>query len=148
MNAPQDTCDAAVRAYVAFFEGLQPASLNALDRHFAPDVHFKDPFNDVVGLDAVRRIFEHMFANTAAPRFRVDDWHCGAATASIRWQFQCRLQGLELNITGMSCVRFDAQGKVIEHIDYWDPAAGIYERLPMLGGVMRYLRRRLSATQP
>jgi hypothetical protein len=57
------------------------------------------------------------------------------------------MQGLAISVPGMSFVRFDDQGKVVEHIDYWDPAAGIYEQLPLLGTLMRYLRRRLSAAK-
>ena len=145
MTPQGSNCSGAVPAYIAFFEALRTASLNELDRYFAPDVHFSDPFNDVTGRDAVRRIFEHMFMHTEEPRFIVEGWMCKDNTASLRWQFQCRLEGLAISVPGMSFVRFDDRGKVTEHIDYWDPAAGIYEQLPLLGSLMRYLRRRLSA---
>ena len=145
MTPQRSNSSGAVRAYIAFFEALRPASLNELDRYFASDVHFRDPFNDVTGRDAVRRIFEHMYMHTEEPRFIVEGWMCKDNTASLRWQFQCRLEGLAISVPGMSFVRFDDRGKITEHIDYWDPAAGIYEQLPLLGSLMRYLRRRLSA---
>lgn len=147
MRMQEHTCSAAVRDYIAFFEGLRPESLDELEQVFASDVHFKDPFNDVTGRAALRQIFEHMFTNTENPAFAVDHWLCDACTASLRWRFSCRLQGLTLTVTGMSFVRFDDQGNVTEHIDYWDPAAGVYEQVPVLGGLMRHLRRRLSATE-
>ena len=137
----------AVRAYVAWFEQLRPDSLVELDRYFAPDIHFQDPFNDVSGRDAVRRIFEHMFATTGDPGFSVDSWMCEDDQASIRWRFRCDLQGLAISFPGMSFVRFDDQGRVTEHIDYWDPARGIYEQVPLLGRFMRYLRTRLAAVK-
>ncbi len=144
MTESKCNCSQAVRDYLQWFENMQPASLAELDRYFAPDVHFKDPFNDVGSRDAVRRIFEHMFKTTGSPRFRIDGWMCAGDAASIRWQFQCELKGLTIAFPGMSFVRFDVQGKAIEHIDYWDPAQGIYEKLPLLGRFMRYLRRRLA----
>jgi hypothetical protein len=55
-----------------------------------------------------------------------------------------RLLSLALAIEGVSEVRFDAAELVVEHVDYWDPAAAVYERLPLLGGVLRGLRRRLA----
>ena len=143
----EPTCSAAVRDYIAFFEGLRPESLDELERVFAPDVHFKDPFNDVTGRAALRQIFEHMFTNTENPCFAVEHSLCDTRTASLRWRFSCRLQGLTLSVTGMSFVRFDDQGRVTQHIDYWDPASGLYEQLPLIGSLMRYLRRRLSATE-
>jgi len=45
----------------------------------------------------------------------------------------------------MAEVTLDAGGRVLRHVDHWDPAAQIYEREPLLGGLMRYLRRRLAA---
>lgn len=133
-----------LREYLSFFETLQPASLTEVDRYFASDVHFKDPFNDVVGHDALRKIFNHMFTTTESPKFSIDGWMCDGRMASIRWRFSCGLQELAIDFPGMSFVRFNDQGKVVEHIDYWDPAEGIYEKIPLLGGLMRYLRRRLA----
>lgn len=144
MTEAKKNCSEAARHYIDWFETMQPASLDALDGYFAPDVHFKDPFNDVISRDAVRRIFEHMFKTTDAPKFKIDGWMCAGDAASIRWQFHCNLRGLTIAFPGMSFVRFDTQGKAIEHIDYWDPAQGIYERVPLLGRFMRTLRKRLA----
>ena len=137
-----DHYEHAVIAYVTFFERLERGNLGELGRLLAPNVHFKDPFNDVRGRDAVRNIFEHMFDTAEAPRFHVDDWMCRDAAASIRWRFQCEVENLSIAFQGMSYVRFNERGEVMEHIDYWDPAEGIYERVPLLGWLMRNLRRR------
>ena len=55
------------------------------------------------------------------------------------------LAGLTRRIDGVSQVRLDASGRVAEHVDFWDPAAGLYEDIPLLGSALRWLRRRLSA---
>lgn len=144
MNDLSADCREATRRYVRFFETLTPAALAELDRYFAPDARFKDPFNDVRGPLAIGRVFEHMFENTQTPRFLIEGWICEADTSCIRWQFRCKLQGMAIEFKGMSHVRFDSEGKVVEHIDYWDPAEHIYAKLPLLGGLMRYLRRRLA----
>jgi len=137
----------ATACYVAFFERLERGTLSDLDRLLAPDVHFKDPFNDVRGRDAVRNIFEHMFDTAEAPRFHIDDWMYRDAAASIRWRFQCEVQNLSIAFAGMSYVRFNERGEVMEHIDYWDPAEGIYEQAPLLGWLMRALRRRFATAK-
>lgn len=137
----------AVVAYVGFFERLERGTLSELDRLLAPDVHFKDPFNDVRGRDAVRSIFEHMFDTAEAPRFCIDGWMCRDDAASIRWRFQCEVQNLSIAFPGMSFVRFNERGEVMEHIDYWDPTEGIYEQVPLLGWLMRSLRRRFETAE-
>ena len=52
---------------------LLPSSMAQLGAVYAPHARFKDPFNEVTGTTAIRRIFEHMFATTDAPRFVVTD---------------------------------------------------------------------------
>ena len=37
----------------------------------APDIRFKDPFNDVTGIDSLRAIFLHMFEEMERPAFQV-----------------------------------------------------------------------------
>ena len=49
-------------------------------------------------------------------------------------------------IRGGTFLRLDAQGKVLEHRDYWDSAEELYEKLPVLGALMRWLRKAGSAT--
>ena len=138
-------CNAWAEAYVGFFESLDMKSLNNLEAVFSESATFKDPFNAVQGRRAIRRVFEHMFRTTRSPRFRVQDWMCSGQAAFIRWRFTCSLKGRGIDVTGVSHVEFDGSGRVTAHIDYWDAAEGMYERLPLIGGLMRWLRGRLAA---
>lgn len=49
-----------------------------------------------------------------------------------------------MTIDGVSEVRFDSVGLITAHIDYWDAARQLYEKLPLLGGVLRMIRHRLA----
>mgnify|MGYP003402137732 FL=1 len=46
---------------------------------------------------------------------------------------------------GVSHLRFDAEGMVNYHRDYWDAAEELYMKLPAVGWLMRGLRRMISA---
>jgi ketosteroid isomerase-like protein len=59
-----DPCLARV---IVAFESLTRAELGRLDALYAADASFKDPFNDVRGVPAIRRIFEHMFDTLVEP---------------------------------------------------------------------------------
>ena len=143
--------DERVRAVVHFFESLSPDSVGRIDDLYAPDAGFKDPFNDVRGRAAIRRIFEHMFKQVDAPRFVVDGAACEGDTAFLCWTMHYRRPGRrgrparEETIRGCTALRFNARGRVSSHRDYWDAAEELYEKLPLLGALMRALRRRLSA---
>jgi hypothetical protein len=45
--------------------------------------------------------------------------------------------------TGISHVRFSSDGKVIFHQDYFDAAAFLYEKIPVLGGEIRFIKKRI-----
>jgi steroid delta-isomerase len=133
----------ALPRVVAFFEGLKQHDLTCLDQVYAPDARFKDPFNEVEGLPAVEAIFAHMFHTLEAPHFLVRDRVAQGQQAFLSWDFRFRFKGESAwqTVRGATHLRFDARGLVSEHRDYWDAAEELYEKLPLLGALMRWLKR-------
>lgn len=133
---------------VDFFETLTPQSLDRFPEFYAADAWFKDPFNEVLGVDAIQRIFAHMFRQVDEPRFVVSERVADANGAVLVWTLHYRSRGAsnveELVIRGVSHLKFDADGKVAFHRDYWDTGEELYMKIPLLGALMRFLRRRLS----
>lgn len=148
-TSPRGHPDPRVAAVVAFFEDLSPADLDRLDRVYCEDAFFKDPFNEVRGTAAIRRIFAHMYAQLQTPHFVVEHAVVEGHTCFVDWQFRFRAARLgpqEQVVRGASRLDFDpASGKVRLHRDYWDAAEELYAKLPLLGALMRWLRRRGSA---
>jgi len=134
---------------VAYFESLTPESAQHIGAFYAGDAYFRDPFNEVRGAEEIGRIFAHMFEQVAEPRFRVTDRLRAENGALLTWDFTFRFKpGAPLvTVRGASHLRFNAAGTVAYHCDYWDPAGELYEKAPVLGVLMRLLRRRLSAAR-
>ena len=132
--------------FVQFFEALTPSSLADISRIYAPNARFKDPFNDVQGPAAVQQIFEHMYATVHDPRFVVVQAVHQGADAFVTWDFCFRFQRFSPQITqtihGATHLQFDEQGLITLHRDYWDAAEELYEKLPAVGSLMRWLKRR------
>lgn len=139
--------DARVARVVEFFEHLSPADLTRLDTLYAEHARFKDPFNDGSGIAAVRAVFEHMFRSLDAPRFEVRDIVAEGDRACLTWDFHFRFQRSRTPqcVHGASLLHFDAQGRIVLHRDYWDAAQELYEKLPLIGVLMRWLRCRAAA---
>lgn len=130
------------------YEHLTPASLDELAQAFAPDGRFIDPFNDVGGRPAIRHVFAHMFETLDQPRFEVLATASQGNTGFLLWDLHFRTRGRAPRphrIHGMSRLTFDEAGLVTLHHDHWDPARQLYEGVPLLGGLMRWIRHRLSA---
>ena len=135
-------------AYARYFDELSPASKGELIKLVHPDIHFVDPFNDVRGIDKLMAVFDHMFATTREPTFITEPPIVSGDTAFIKWRFTCtinsRFYAKPMTIDGVTEVRFDEAGLITAHIDYWDAAKQLYEKLPLLGGLLRIIRQRLA----
>jgi len=138
--------EAAVAAYVAFYEGLTPDGLGRLEQLCAPDVRFRDPFNDVTGVAAYRAILARMFEDVAAPRFEVVDRAISDHVAYLRWDFSFEplKGGASWHIEGMTELHFDDENRVAAHLDHWDSGTQFYGRLPLLRHAIGFIRKRLS----
>ena len=148
MNIPTQTTPDPVASLVAYFENLSPASVAQLGHHYVAQARFKDPFNDVTGLPEIARIFEHMFVALIGPRFVVTQQVRQGAQCFLTWEFRFQFRnyrvGQDQVILGASHLVFDAQGLVTLHRDYWDAAEELYEKLPLVGSLMRWLKRRAN----
>ena len=136
----------ALDRLVQWYEQLTPGHLVHLDAYYAPDAHFKDPFNDVSGLPAIRQVFTHMFTTLDQPRFVVTRRLLQGDQAFLVWEFHFRFRrwrvGIPQCVHGVTHVLFDTSGLVVLHRDYWDAAEELYEKLPLVGILMRWLRQR------
>ena len=68
--------------------------------------------------------------------------------AFLVWDFTFKVRrwqpGVERRIHGASYIRFDAAGKVELHRDYWDAGEELYEKLPVFGALVRWVRRKMG----
>jgi len=137
----------ALDRYAAFFAELTPADLARFDQFFTPDAIFSDPFNKVQGVAGVQAVFEHMYTQCAEARFEVLEVISAEQVGYLRWRFHFQLKrdkAMRRPIEGVSRVVIAHDGRVSEHVDYWDAAGELYTQFPVIGGLMRWLRRRLA----
>jgi ketosteroid isomerase-like protein len=139
--------DPRARRVVEAFETLEPAALAQLDALYTPDARFRDPFNELRGVAAIRGLFGHMFDTLDDPRFLIRDIVVDGDQAFLTWDFVFRMKRWrrgEQRIHGGSHLRFAPDGRIAEHRDYWDAAEELYAKLPVIGALMRWLRARAA----
>jgi len=136
-------------ALIQFYNEFTPASVERFPEFYSADAWFKDPFNEVRGIEAIQRIFTHMFGQVAEPRFVVAEKVVDANGAMLAWEFRFRMKlwrkGELQVIRGVSHLKFDAAGKVCYHRDYWDAAEELYEKLPLIGPVVKLFHKMCSS---
>jgi predicted ester cyclase len=151
-NVPNGTprLEAGADAYLAFWSGLTPRTLDRLDTVVDPYVHFKDPFNEVTGIEAFRAVLEHMFAKTENPTTTLLRWGWAEPDVLLaRWRFSARVAVFgDWSLEGMSEIRLGPDGKVVDHVDHYDAGEQVYAKLPGLGPILGLIRRRMAARPP
>lgn len=144
-----NTTEHAVSQVVEFFEKLSPESLGQLPHIYESNARFKDPFNDVKGLPAIEAIFRHMYVALEKPHFVVMQQIVQGQHCMLTWEFRFRFKRFDQRtdqiVLGATHLVFSEQGKILLHRDYWDAAEELYEKLPLVGSLMRWLKKRANS---
>jgi len=135
---------ASLDRLIAFFESISLAACQDMSGVYTEDAYFKDPFNELRGLPAIHQVFQHMFVQVHEPRFRITSSVLQGDTAFLVWDFLFTMKNFNAKpqcIRGATHIRFAEDGRVSFHRDYWDAAEELYEKLPVLGSFMRFLKK-------
>jgi hypothetical protein len=144
---PDDPTAKVARAYADFFEGLTPEQVPDLSRLAAPDVHFRDPLTEGHGIDALERAVRAIFTAMDDPQVKIGTIATAGRTIFIVWTVTFRRKGRrnEWTIQGVAELEVGAQDRIVRHFNYWDAAGQLYEHVPVLGSLMRTIRRQVVA---
>ena len=122
-----------VKNYINLFSNLSSENINEFDDLISKDIVFIDPFNNVKGANAFKKIFLHMFENVKDPKFLILDYSINKKRVFLKWKMTFfAFKSLQI-IEGMSELLLNDDGKVSTHIDYWDSLNGIFIKIPLIG---------------
>lgn len=147
-TTPATDCSAAATRLARYFETINPQSVADVVDHYAASARFKDPFNDVTGIAAIQHIFTHMFEALEQPHFVVTTQVVQGQQCFMTWEFRFGFKNFKKGepqiILGATHLVFSDAELVTLHRDYWDAAEELYEKLPLVGGLMRWLKSRAN----
>ena len=133
----------AVKILKLQYDQLSPTTVDGLLNCYSADAIFKDPFQEIQGHPAIKHIFVKMYEQLNQPQFIIREQLLGNQQVAFLWDFQFSMRRWNTSpksFSGVSWLYFNDAFLVTKHHDYWDPAAGIYEHLPLIGPVMRGLK--------
>jgi hypothetical protein len=149
-QAGTNKIEIGLQRYVDYYEALSPDTVEELRNIATSDMYFKDPFNEVRNVEHVIRIMKHMYETSDTPRFKVLDSVLSGQTAYLKWDFYFQAKSLnkgkEIKVVGMSELLINEAGLIASHVDYWDAAEQLYEYVPVLGGIIRLVKKNLKVS--
>ncbi len=131
-----------------FYSSLDIHALEALPGVYHSQVTFADPVAVHQGLLAVDSYFRKLLANCTRCDFRIRDQRFDSEGGFVNWTMTFanpRLNdGKAIDVDGSSVLRI-RDDRIEYQRDYYDMGAMIYEQLPLLGPIVRYIRGRMAA---
>ena len=135
-----------LQQFCDFYRELDQHPLSELATIYAEDVEFQDPVHRTRGLPALQAYFEQSMAQVISCRFDIEAVDELTGEAYARWTMQLRHPrlngGKTVEVPGISHLRYNQ--KIHWHRDYFDLGAMLYEQVPVLGRLIRGLKKRLA----
>ena len=130
-----------------FYNGLALDSLTGLAEVYDEAVTFIDPVTSHRGLASLSVYFGRLLAATTAGEFTINQMRFGDTDGWVTWTMNFRHPRLNrgewIAVEGVSVMELRSN-RIVFQRDYYDMGEMVYERLPLLGRLVRKLRERLA----
>ncbi len=132
-----------------YFETMTAASVGAETGNvYSDDAWLYDNLIAIQGVDEIRRYFDKAASEVDSLAIEFLQIARSNEDYFIRWRMTIvapRLADAEPLVSyGMTQFRFDAEGKVLLHRDFWDAGTGLYEYIPVFGSLVYRARSTLA----
>ncbi|AUI86292.1 transcriptional regulator [Vibrio azureus] len=129
------------------YEKLNKSNLYTLEELYHPNVTFEDAAHRLEGWNALKSYFDNLYTNVTRCDFEIHEHqqmgNVGFLIWTMRLQHPKLKKGATIEVKGVSHLRFQDE-RVIYHRDYFDLGEMLYENLPLLGSVVKAVKKRLG----
>ena len=120
-------------------------NLDLLGRVYSDNVIFQDPFHRIDGLANLKRYFENMYSKLNSIQFDylsvIKSDNSAVLTWKMTFSHQSIKKGRAISIAGATHLKFDE--KIFYHYDYFDSSAMLFEHLPIIGTMLKWIRKQV-----
>ena len=132
--------------FCQLYQTLGKDNLNQLTNVYQQDIVFIDPIHEVQGLNALVEYFAHLYQNLLFCRFTIENIILGDEQASVFWTMHYRHSKINsakcIAVNGCSLLKYT--DKIYYHRDFFDMGQMLYEQLPVLGSLIKVVKKRAS----
>lgn len=128
-----------------YFAGMTAASVRDQTASvYAPEAYLNDTLVGIDGSGSIEAYFGHTIGRARLLTVEFLERAPAGTDWYVRWRMTVAADGLNSGqpvVTyGVTQFRFDNQGRVLIHKDFWDAGSGLYEQLPLLGRLIGWVR--------
>jgi len=134
--------------FVDTYQKLSTDNLDLLKGIYHKNVTFIDPIHTIHGFNNLHHYFEDLYQNLSSCEFIITDVIAEQNRAAIYWQMTYHHpklnKGKSVTVLGNSHIK-GQDDKVIYHRDFLDLGVMLYEQLPMLGKVIKWIKLKAAS---
>ncbi len=132
--------------FKAFYQNSGELHLEQIDALYTQDIEFRDPLHTILGILALKSYMKNLYATSRDIRFEYTDELYGENWATISWLMHFRHPSLAggklISVRGITQIRFT--DRIFYHEDFYDVGAMIYQHVPILGRIIRFINQRIG----
>lgn len=118
-----------------------------LSNVYADEFYFRDAFRELSTIDELEHYLLEGLKPLNAAEFVFHRTMRSGGDFYFEWtmrlDFKKTPEGTWEESIGMTRMRFDSEGRVIFHQDYWDPTDIVYRRIPIARNLIAYVKKQL-----
>ncbi|MCI0506970.1 MAG: nuclear transport factor 2 family protein [Gammaproteobacteria bacterium] len=127
------------------YGNLNAGNIESVNTIYEENITFIDPFHEIRGLSRLRDYFSKLYKNVESCEFNFEDVYEKPRSAMITWNMTLRHRTLSRNnpieVSGSTQIRFD--DRIYFHRDYFDAGRMVYENLPLIGPLLKYIKQKV-----
>lgn len=133
-----------IENFCTLYQSLNKDNLVRLKEVYSDDVLFIDPMHQVNGIESLTAYFANLYENMEYCHFYINHVIEQEDHACIIWRMEYAHQkiknGQRISVDGTSHLQFSE--KINSHRDYLDLGQMLYEQLPLIGSVIKKIKKR------
>lgn len=139
-----DSLPVCVRKFMAYFEEINPEAIDDLNDIYADNILFRDPIHEISGIDSLKAYFKSLNKNLHSGTFEFSTVDLAGNICYLQWIMRLTLKRpmKKIEVKGISILTFEE--KITFQQDYFDMGALAYEHIPLIGGIIKGLKKRMS----
>ncbi len=140
--------DQTIKAFGEVFANLQNAQLvDIVNEVYADNFYFNDTFRTIRDKQTLANYLQETGKIVESIEVNINDIARSDNEVYVRWsmnmQFSVFGKAINSNSVGITHLRFNQDGEIILHQDFWDGADAFYQHLPVIGMWLRQIRGQL-----
>ncbi|CAH6834395.1 putative transcriptional regulator [Vibrio chagasii] len=133
--------------FLNMYRELGTDNFDVLKTVYHPNIEFQDPLHHVSGIAALTHYFDNIYTQVTSCNFHIEHTFEVNGEASVYWTMHFvhkQLNGQKpIEVQGHSHLKM-LDDQVIYHRDYLDVGSMLYEHIPVLGCVIKSIKKRAS----